>query len=150
MYVIGIDPGKTGAAAHINEGMLIKVVPFEKDITRCRGAISTDDFRKPIVFIEMVTASPNMGVVGAFTFGRWAEVVETTAILLGAEVHKVRPQVWQNAIGLYAAGDKKKLYTHAQRLYSAEYKLKMFNKASSDAVLIAHYGWRYMENKNEK
>ena len=146
MYIIGIDPGKTGAAACIIDGKLAWVSPFNGDIENCRKI----GFDKVTYFIEKVTASPQMGVVSAFTFGRWAESVECAARNSNSPVHMVRPQVWQNAIGVWSGGDKNKLYEHARRLFAGEHKKKMFNKATSDAVLIAFYGWRYMKNQEEK
>lgn len=145
MCSIGIDPGKSGAAACICDGLLKWVAPFKGDIKNCRKI----KYSKVIYFIERVTASPNMGVVSAFTFGKWAEAVESTAYHSGSAYHMVRPQVWQNAIGVFSGGDKKKLYEHAQRLFPAEYAAKMFNKESSDAVLIAYYGWRFMVNQED-
>lgn len=147
MYIIGIDPGKSGARATIIDGVLRSVVPFEKDILNCRTIGNIPSLTTCTIFIERVTASPNMGVVSAFTFGKWAEALETTAHLSSFEYHMVRPQVWQNAIGVFSAGDKKKLYKHARKLFPIQYAAKMFNKSSSDAVLIAYYGWRYMVNQ---
>lgn len=147
MYIIGVDPGKTGAAAHIRDGKLVGVFPFNGIIENCRMIAANAQLYKPVYFIEQVTASPNMGVVGSFTFGKWAEAVETTARLTCCDVHMVRPVVWQNAIGVFSAGDKSKLYTHAISIFSREHQVKMFNKATCDAALIAYYGWRYMVNQ---
>ena len=149
MYVIGVDPGKTGAAATIMDGELIKVVPFNGDIELCRAIGEGPYSGGATYFIERVTASPNMGVVGAFTFGRWAEAVEGAARFTRNEVHMVRPAVWQNTIGVFSAGNKTTLYEFAKTKFPVAHKLKMFNKATSDAVLIAYYGWRYMRNKEK-
>ena len=147
MLVMGIDPGKSGAVACIRDGDLKWVLPFKGDIEVCRRI----GYSNSIYFIERVTASPQMGVVSAFTFGKWAEAVECAARLASDNVHMVRPQVWQNAIGVWAAGDKNKLYAHAVKLFPEQYANRMFNKDTSDSVLIAYYGWRYMEhNKEEK
>ncbi len=139
MHIIGVDPGKSGAAARLIDGKLIEVLPFKGEIKRCR---EINKGIPDIYFIERVTASPQMGVVSAFTFGKWAEVVETTAILTGKPVHMIRPQVWQNAIGVFAQGNKNILYDKAKELFPKAYEEKVFNKETSDAVLIAWYGWR--------
>ena len=146
MLVMGVDPGKTGAIACIDDGILKWVLPFKGDIDLCRKI----GYRGVTYFIERVTASPQMGVVSAFTFGKWAEAVECSAILSDSPVHMVRPQVWQNAIGVYSQGDKSKLYEHAKRLFPEQYVEKKFNKDTSDSVLIAYYGWRYLVNQEEK
>ena len=145
MYIIGVDPGKTGAAAYLSpRGVLMGIYAFKGDITRCREMKAYPSANPATFFIERVTASPNQGVTSAFTFGQWAEAVESAAIHSGSPIHMVRPIVWQNAIGVFSGGDKKKLYDHAIKLYPNEYKQKIFNQATSDAVLIAYYGWRYL------
>jgi len=140
MRVIGIDPGKSGAAAEIADGKLMSVYPFKKDLDRCRNV----RFMRGMFFIEKVTSSPQMGVVSSFTFGRYAEAVETSARNSCFPVQMVRPQVWQNAIGCVSGGDKQKLYEFAQKLFPVEWKKKVFNKESADAVLIAYYGYLSM------
>lgn len=149
MYIIGVDPGKTGGAAFLYRGHLMSVLPFKGNIIHCRYYITSygPEAEKPIIFIEQVTASPQMGVVSAFTFGKWVEAVETAASISNLEYHMIRPQIWQNTIGVFSGGDKKILYNHAKKLFPKEYEKKMFNKETSDAVLIAYYGWRYMENR---
>ncbi len=145
--IVGIDPGKSGAIAVICFGILTEVIPFKKDINKCRGCIAPDNFcGLTTYFVEKVTASPQMGVVSAFTFGRWAEAIETSLWHAKVDYHMVRPQKWQMGIGCYSGGDKQKLYEHAQKLFPEQYKNKMFNKSSADAVLIAYYGYRFMAN----
>ena len=147
MYIIGVDPGKTGGAAYMMDGNLITVTAFKGDIEKCRAIGIGFDGNPPVFFIEKVGASSNQGTVSAFTFGKWAESVESAAIHAGATPHMVRPTVWQNAIGVFSAGDKKVLYDHAKTLFPMQYAAHMFNKATADAVLIAYYGWRYMVNQ---
>jgi len=149
MFIIGIDPGKGGARATIQDGKLFSVCAYDGEITKCRDLGFAPHMGDTIIFIEQVTTSPNQGRVSAFTFGRFAEAVETTSRLSGWPVHMVRPVIWQNAIGVYSEGDKAKLYDKVKELFPEEYAKKMFNKASSDAVLIAYYGWRYYENNKE-
>ena len=149
MYIIGIDPGKTGAAAHIKDGVLLDVRPFKGEIDNCR-LVGIPPYEPVTYFIERVTASPQMGVVSAFTFGRWAEAVECSALMSGFPVHLIRPQVWQNAIGVFSGGDKNRLYRYAKKIFPRQYEMKMFNQATADAVLIAFYGWRYMKTKEEE
>jgi len=149
MHIIGVDPGKHGAYARIENGRLCRVVPFKGDITICRKIAMKEVYipSEMNFFVERVTASPQMGVVSAFTFGRWAEAIDTALYISQSDVHMVRPNIWQNAIGVFSGGDKKILYEHAKKLFPEAYEKKMFNKETSDAVLIAYYGWRYMENR---
>lgn len=149
--IVGVDPGKSGGYAVIIDGKLDGVWPFKKDIERVRHLFTA--FSVPFldvhIFIEQVTASPQMGVVSAFTFGKWAEAPITSAYCSGKPYYMVRPQVWQSAIGCFAQGDKKVLYEHAKRLYPCEHGRKMFNKDTADSVLIAHYGWKRVTGRLE-
>jgi hypothetical protein len=140
--VIGVDPGKNGAVAYISDGKLIDVVPFKKDIMNCRNYTQRVRSAEWTIFIEKVHASPQMGVISAFTFGKYAEAVETAAHLSNARYHIVKPATWQGAIGCFAKGDKGTLLSHAKQLFPQMYKEKMFNRSSADAVLIAYYGWK--------
>ncbi len=149
MYIVGVDPGKSGAVAHIHNGQLVGVQAFKGNIEECRKIAPSKHIIDPVFFIERVTSSPQMGVASAFTFGKWAEAVETTAILTGHKVIMVRPQKWQNAIGVFSAGDKNVSYERAQKLFPNEYKMGMFNQATADAVLIAYYGYRYIIYQEE-
>lgn len=148
MNIVGVDPGKHGAVALINDGRIVRVTPFTGELDKCREEVFKYENLEPVYFIEKVTASPHMGVVSAFTFGRWAEAVESAAYFTGCTVHIIRPVVWQNAIGVSAAGDKRVLYEHAKKLFPTEYEKKMFNQSSCDAVLIAYYGWRCVNALN--
>ena len=97
---IGVDPGKHGAYAVVRDGILLRVVSFEEDIKICRTlAYQFAD----LIVVERVTASPQQGVVSAFTFGRYAEAAETAAqvncYVRPGQVHLVRPIEWQSALG---------------------------------------------------
>lgn len=149
--VIGVDPGKTGGYALVQNGELMWAVPFKKDMSVCRGLISIARFfYVDAVYIERVTASPQMGVVSAFTFGKWAEAVETAAILSGVKTTCIRPQVWQSALGCLSKGDKNKLYTLAKSIFPEQYKKNKFNKSTADAVLIAYYGWKCISTQQDQ
>lgn len=142
--IIGVDPGKNGAAAYISSnGDLTKVYPFSKQLERCREYVFHASVYISAIYIERVSASPNMGVVSAFTFGRYAEAVESAARAHSQiKTVKVRPQTWQEALGCFAKGKKSVLYQKAKELFPEAHKNKVFNRSSADAVLIAYYGWK--------
>lgn len=147
MQTLGVDPGKNGAAALIRNGQLIDVRSFAGGLDNCRSIMMMlDPFDLCDVFIERVTASPQMGVVSAFTFGRYAEAVETAVVLAKRIPVLVQPKKWQLSLGVVSAGNKDVLYKEAIRLFPEEHKVKMFNKNSADAVLIAWYGWHRFLN----
>jgi len=151
MVIIGVDPGKLGAYAVIKDGKLKLVRPFKGDIRECRSLRDICKSFDAICYVEHVTASPQMGVVSAFTFGRWAESIDSAVFHAGKEPIKVRPAIWQNTLGVFAQGNKNVLYQKCKEIFPNEYKSKLFNKSSSDAVLIAHYGWcHYKITKGKK
>lgn len=140
--VIGVDPGKNGAYAVISEGILIKVVPFEGEIINCRSLAHVPTHS---IVVERVTASPQQGVVSAFTFGRYSEAVTTAAYLnpyAGGKVRMVRPVEWQTALGCLSGGDKKVTFAKAKLLFPNAHNMKMFDRDSADAVLIAQYAYK--------
>ena len=149
--IIGIDPGKHGAIAKICPGLVmgirrIEIHSLPEDINKSRKFIR-EAFLPitfgPSIFVEEVHASPQMGVVSAFSFGRRYEQILSVIETLGGEVNTVRPQHWQNAIGVLSGGDKGKLYDRAKKLFPTI----TFKRNEADALLIAYYGWKTMQSR---
>ena len=153
MRLIGIDPGKSGAIAVVdsNLGTLLDVFSFtDQDEMEIVHWLATEELRYVEVFIEDVHSSPQQGVASAFTFGRGYGLLLGALYAGGATVRKVRPAEWQSALGCLSGGDKKIPFERAKKLYPTNYARKEFNKSSADAVLIAHYGYKFMKhNKKE-
>jgi Holliday junction resolvasome RuvABC endonuclease subunit len=143
---IGIDPGANGAIAWIDERgkSCVEKMPdtlqdlweLIRDITNFpRSAI---DGRKYKAYIEQVSSSPQMGVVSAFSFGRGYGNLEMALTAAGIPFERVRPQVWQKAMGCMTKGDKNISKAKAQELFPD----KKVIHATADALLIALYGSR--------
>jgi hypothetical protein len=141
---IGIDPGANGAIAWIDERgeSCVEKMPDTLqdlwelicDITNFpRSAI---DGRKYKAYIEQVSSSPQMGVVSAFSFGRGYGNLEMALTAAGIPFERVRPQVWQKAMGCMTKGDKNISKAKAQELFP---DTKIIH-ATADALLIALYG----------
>jgi hypothetical protein len=141
---IGIDPGANGAIAWIDERgkSCVEKMPetlqdlweLIRDITNSpRSAI---DGRKYKAYIEQVSSSPQMGVVSAFSFGRGYGNLEMALTAAGIPFERVRPQVWQKAMGCMTKGDKNISKAKAQELFPS---IKCTHTVS-DALLIALYG----------
>jgi len=112
-FIVGIDPGITGAVAvlHLSqEGQVllrdVMDMPSAKVTTgRARKAElilpQLRDYLDPYAalgaqaFIEQVGAAPGQGVVSMFRFGHAAGAAEGVCAGLGMPVNKVRPQEWQ-------------------------------------------------------
>jgi hypothetical protein len=107
-----------------------------RDITNFpRSAI---DGRRYKAYIEQVSSSPQMGVVSAFSFGRGYGNLEMALTAAGIPFERVRPQVWQKAMGCMTKGDKNISKAKAQELFPD----KKIIHATADALLIALYGTR--------
>lgn len=135
---IGIDPGKSGCIAVIEEtssGVLVtsqKLDATDKDVSDFLDVFA---LRAKFCLIEKVGASPQMGVVSAFSFGK------SFGFLLGIlTAHKipfefVTPQKWQKGLGCLSGGDKNVTKQCAQRLFPSV----RFTHATADATLIAEH-----------
>jgi Holliday junction resolvasome RuvABC endonuclease subunit len=141
---IGIDPGANGAIAWIDERgkSCVEKMPDTLqdlwelicDITNFpRSAIDGRNYK---AYIEQVSSSPQMGVVSAFSFGRGYGNLEMALTAAGIPFERVRPQVWQKAMGCMTKGDKNISKAKAQELFPD----KKVIHATADALLIALYG----------
>ena len=140
--IIGIDPGANGAIAWITNGKpcVEKMPDTLQDLWELFGSITHSlmpvDERYFKAYIEQISSSPQMGVVSAFTFGRGYGNLEMALTAAGIPFERVRPQVWQKALGCMTKGDKSVTKRKAQELFPS---LKVTN-ATADALLIAEYG----------
>ena len=139
MTTIGIDPGKSGGIAWIQDGkacvekmpdtlqdlwQLIQSIIFDQGHTECRA------------YIEQVHSSPQMGVKSAFTFGNGFGHLEMALTAAGIPFERVRPQKWQQVMGCLTKGDKNVSKRRAQELFPS---MKVTH-STADALLIAAYG----------
>lgn len=144
MTTIGIDPGTNGGIAWIdyNGNACVEKMPDSLqdlwelvcDITNYPR--SSVDGRSYKAYIEQVSSSPQMGVKSAFTFGNGFGHLEMALTAAGIPFERVRPQVWQKALGCMTKGDKNITKRKAQELFP---QIKVTH-ATADALLIAHYG----------
>lgn len=138
MIFIGIDPGKGGGLAVIEESGLvkdwIKMPETETDlIDWLRGLRG-----QPRATLERVRSSPQMGVASAFTFGRGYGSLRMGLIACGIPFDEVTPQKWQRAMNCLTGGDKNVSKARAQELFPTV----KITHAIADALLIAEYGRR--------
>lgn len=151
MITLGIDPGKSGGIAWIGEsGPCVEKMP--DTLQDLWGLIEdiyhSDDLPDMLrikrgappcrAYVEQVASSPQMGVKSAFTFGNGFGHLEMALTAAGIPFERVRPQVWQKALGCMSKGDKNVTKRRAQELFP---QLKVTH-ATADALLIAEYGRR--------
>ena len=141
---IGIDPGANGGIAWIDyngKACVEKIPDTLQDLWELLCDItsypkSSIDGRSYKAYIEQVASSPQMGVVSAFSFGRGYGNLEMALTAARIPFERVRPQVWQKALGCMTKGDKNVSKSKAQELFPD----RKITHATADALLIAYYG----------
>jgi hypothetical protein len=141
---IGIDPGANGAIAWIDErgkSCVEKMPDTLQDLWELVVSISLNAGTGGLgvrAYLEAVSSSPQMGVVSAFSFGRGYGNLEMALTAAGIPFERVRPQVWQKAMGCMTKGNKNISKAKAQEMFPD----KKVIHATADALLIALYGSR--------
>jgi crossover junction endodeoxyribonuclease RuvC len=141
---IGIDVGASGAIAWIDErgkSCVEKMPDTLQDLWELVVSISLNAGTGGLgvrAYLEAVSSSPQMGVVSSFSFGRGYGNLEMALTAAGIPFERVRPQVWQKAMGCMTKGNKNISKAKAQELFPD----KKATHWSSDALLIALYGSR--------
>jgi crossover junction endodeoxyribonuclease RuvC len=154
-YVIGIDPGISGAIAIFEDGKLDAVIDMPtleldsgKTKKRHISAIGlvriletwtlVSDGQAHVV-IERVGALPGNGSVSMFNFGRSAGIIEGVVAALQRPYTYVTPATWTKAVGRAAGKDASRM--RAMELFPS--KADLFKRATddgrADAALIAYW-----------
>ena len=139
--IIGIDPGANGGIAWITDGRACaeKMPDTLQDLWELVVSISLEAGTGGMgirAYLEAVSSSPQMGVKSAFTFGNGFGHLEMALTAAGIPFERVRPQVWQKALGCMTKGDKNVSKRRAQELFPS---IKITH-AIADSLLIAAYG----------
>ena len=141
---IGVDPGINGGIAVLGDNgysHAYKMPPTSMDLWEMIQEIKLSaDLEKYHISatLESVSSSPQMGVKSAFTFGNGFGHLEMALTAAGIPFERVRPQVWQKALGCLTGGDKNVSKRRAQELFPS---MKPTH-ATADALLIAEFGRR--------
>jgi crossover junction endodeoxyribonuclease RuvC len=139
---IGIDVGASGAIAWIDErgkSCVEKMPDTLQDLWELVVSISLNAGTGGLgvrAYLEAVSSSPQMGVASSFSFGRGYGNLEMALTAAGIPFERVRPQVWQKAMGCMTKGNKNISKQRAQELFPD----KKVIHATADALLIALYG----------
>lgn len=155
LTVVGVDPGVAGGIAILfpsGEGRPYKMPETERDLldllNEMRGWGATHAVMEQVqpggltrdkAGGENGTPMHRMGAKSAFTFGRGVGRLEMALIATGFVIERVRPVVWQTALGCRTKGDKNISKRRAQELNPA-IKVTHWN---ADALLIAEYARRF-------
>jgi hypothetical protein len=142
--VVGIDPGKDGAVCLLQNGSLGMLLSLT-DVMPHEYPALFDTLRFweiDGVFLEDVHASPQQGVVSAFTFGKgFGALLATCYDRYPKVTHLVRPSTWQAALGCMSQGNKETLFQRAKK----EFPGAEFSSKHADAMLISLYGFKHLK-----
>lgn len=151
MYYIGIDPGKTGAMAVLNDqGKLVDVKDFQECFMPLKEAITAMGVESYIAYLEEVHSMPKQGVASTFAFGEnfgwWKGILQA----FGISFKTVRPQDWQKGLVPKKNNltDKPGLAVARQLYPDAPLNLKKHHNRA-DAILLARVCWQ-REGRNGK
>ena len=155
MYIIGIDPGISGAISFFEDGKILDVIDMpsmaegKKNKKQVNGAQIYNEVLKRInnnlrqnirVVIEQVSAMPGQGVTSMFNFGQSFGILKGICSAMQLPMFFVRPAKWKKYFGLINS-EKDASRTRAIEMFpyfsSNLSKKKDSNKA--DAILIATF-----------
>lgn len=131
---IGIDPGKSGGLAWINDDGA-GAIAMPKTVKDRWLAISQLESPTCYCMMERVATSPQMGVVSAGTFMQNRGELLACLVASGIPYDEVAPAKWQRALGCLTRGDKNITKGKAQSMFP---ELKITH-AVADALLLAEY-----------
>lgn len=143
--VIGIDPGKSGAAVLITLNRKIHILRFQN---KTKEQIRNQFFEWTLWyqiegFVEQVHHISGGGGTSAFTFGMARQFAEDCFLFNHIDYQSVAPQVWQRSFKLGKAMLSTKVRKHAHLDKAKELfpDLKI-TLDLADALLIAQYGYQ--------
>lgn len=136
--IVGIDPGKGGGIAVLSRrGKVLAARRMPATVDELAAFVATLPERSK-VYTEFVHATPQMGVVSAFTFGCGLGNIQGVLAAFRLPLTAVRPQKWQDALGCRSGGDKNVTKRRAAKLFPRI----IMTHAIADALLIAEHGRR--------
>lgn len=146
---IGIDPGKTGAIAVMDDDGILCLEQFNVDkyvdvLSYVGQSTSAKDIK---VCLEKVGAMPGQGVVSMFNFGHNLGVIEGILSALKIPYQLVPPQTWKKEFSL--TGDKAKSIEVCKKLFPwvdlrATERSRKPSDGLAEALLMAEYARRRM------
>ena len=155
MYIIGIDPGISGAVCFFENGNIIDVIDMpsmaegKKNKKQVNSAQIHNEIRSRIknvpkdnisVVIEQVSAMPGQGVTSMFNFGQSFGVLKGICASMQLSMYFVRPAKWKKYFNLIKT-EKEASRTKAIEIFpqisGKLSKKKDVNKA--DGILIASF-----------
>ena len=163
MFIIGIDPGISGAICFLEDGKIIDVIEMpsmaegKKNKKQVNGNQLFNEIKSRLsgineeevrVVVEHVTAMPGQGVTSMFNFGQSFGVIKGICSAMKLPIHFVRPTKWKkyfNLINTLKDASRSRAIEIFPKVSDKLKKKKDSNKA--DAILIASYYYNTYKNE---
>ncbi len=163
MFIIGIDPGISGAICFLEDGKIIDVIEMpsmaegkknKKQVNgnqlynEIKSRLSGVNEEEVCVVVEHVTAMPGQGVTSMFNFGQSFGVIKGICSAMKLPIHFVRPTKWKKYFNLINTSKDASRSRAIEIFPKASDKLKRKKDANkSDAILIASYYYNTYKNE---
>ena len=144
MFIIGIDPGISGAICFFENGKIIEIIDMpnmtdgKKSKKQVNGAQIYNEISERIknvpkyeinVVLEQVSAMPGQGVTSMFNFGQSFGVIKGVCAAMRLPLHFVRPAKWKKYFNLLNSEKQ------ASRTKAIEIFPEISNKLSKKKIL---------------
>ena len=155
MFIIGIDPGISGAICFFEDGKVKEIIEMptmaegKKNKRQINGPQTYNEILSRInkiekkdifVVIEQVSAMPGQGVTSMFNFGQSFGVLKGICSAMQLSMYFIRPAKWKKYFGLIKTekdASRTKVIEIFPYISSQLSRKKDSNKA--DAILIASF-----------
>ena len=154
MIYIGVDPGKKGGYAIIEQGIsgqqIVEVYPWDDSefVHKMRMLAEDDDIRNAgiIAAVEKVGAMHGQGVTSMFSFGRSLGFIEGVLSGCWISYQLVPPNVWKKSFSLIGK-DKQASIETCKRLFPGisllpSDKCRKDSDGMAESTLLAEYARR--------
>lgn len=153
-FIIGIDPGASGAVAILQrDGSLVQVfdMPAVEVVVggKAKRRISPEMlaaelrlYADAVAYVEQVGAMPGQGVASMFAFGEALGLARGVLAGLGVPVQLVPPTKWKRAMNLNAGKDGARALAAATWPAQAAEFRRVKDDGKAEAALIALWGLR--------
>lgn len=152
-FIIGIDPGASGAVAVLDEeGRLVYMVDMptvevkvgkanKKRVSPELLATEIQPYRfHGVAWVEQVTAMPGQGVSSMFAFGESYGIVKGVLAAHGIQTNLVTPNKWKKAMELNAGKDGSRAKAIMKWPENAHLFKRVKDDGRAEAALIAEFG----------
>ena len=163
MFIIGIDPGISGAICFFVDGKINDVIEMpsmaegKKNKKQVNGNQLFNEIKSRLtgineeevcVIVEHVTAMPGQGVTSMFNFGQSFGVIKGMCSAMKLPIHFVRPAKWKKYFNLINTSKDASRSRAIEIFPKASDKLKRKKDSNkADAILIASYYYNTYKNE---